>query len=305
MALFAEVARAGSFTKASESTGIPTSTLSRRITQFEADIRVQLFNRSTRRVSLTEVGARYLQQIDDFLQMAHTVNEALDSENSEPSGQLRISMPGDFAAYFAECLFAPIRAAYPKLSFDIRLASVLPDLMAQRYDASILIGNPPPASRLIARRVAMLHWRLYATPDYLVRNGTPSQPSDLKSHACLLTPMPDPVQGWTLKNGADTHAIKPAPLVATNSRAVIRELVKQHMGIGLLGQTHASALEQTGAIQRVLPDWELEPQPLYILTTSRLLPARVRVFVDFIADWFEGLNGPRHPVAQPMNLTVY
>ncbi|MDH0734806.1 LysR family transcriptional regulator [Achromobacter xylosoxidans] len=290
MALFAEVARAGSFTKASESTGIPTSTLSRRITEFEENIRVKLFNRTTRRLDLTEVGARYLQQIDDFLQMAHTVNEALDSENSEASGQLKISMPGDFAAYFAESLFAPLRSAHPKLTFDISLSSVLPDLLATRYDASILIGDPPPSSRLIARRVTMLHWRLYATPDYLAHNGTPERPSDLESHTCLLSPISDPAQGWLLKNGAETTSIRPAPLVETNSRAVIRDLVMQDMGIGPIGQTQADALEQSGRIQRVLPGWELEPQPLYVLTTTRLLPARVRVFVDFITEWFDAMN---------------
>ena len=106
MAFFAAVAREGSFTKASQALGVPTSTLSRRITEFEADIKIKLFNRSTRRVTLTETGARYLQQIDDIVQQAKTVNDELNSEISDPSGVLRVSMSNDFATYFADAHFA-------------------------------------------------------------------------------------------------------------------------------------------------------------------------------------------------------
>ncbi|OZI30792.1 hypothetical protein CAL29_22685 [Bordetella genomosp. 10] len=294
MALFAEVAKAGSFTKASEVTGVPTSTLSRRITEFEAELRVQLLNRSTRRVTLTETGARYVAQINDFLRLAYAVNTELGSENSTPSGQLRVSMPGDFAVYFVDTLFAQFREAYPQIVFDLCLTAGLPDLAGERFDASIFIGEPPPTARLVARRVIMLNWRLYASKAYLARYGHPETPADLMKHQCLFTPEPDPVRGWVLKNGEATEWVKPTPLMVTNSRGVIRELVAQDMGIGLLGQTHGVVLERTGRIQRVLPDWELEPVPLYIVTTSRLLPARVRVFVDFITQKFEAMNRKDH-----------
>lgn len=157
MALFAEVAKAGTFTKASETLDIPVSTLSRRISEFEAAIKVKLFHRSTRRVALTEIGARYLQRIDDVIQQARTINQELDGETSSAEGQLRVSMPADFGAYLADMHFGEFRAAYPSINFYFFFTSTLPDLMVDHYDASILIGDPPEDSRLIARRIGPVH----------------------------------------------------------------------------------------------------------------------------------------------------
>lgn len=277
----------GSFTKASLSLGVPTSTLSRRVSEFESEIKVKLFNRSTRRVTLTETGARYLQQIDDIIQQARVVNDELNSEASDPSGQLRVSMSSDFATYFAGAHLALFHVAYPQISFELFLTSTLPDLMTERHDASVLIGDPPPESRLVARRVAMVRRYLYASKEYLARHGRPTAPAQLEEHHCLFTSEAEPGLGWTLKCGDVGVQVRPDPLVATNSQAIIKQLVVQGMGVGLLGRTYATALEDKGRIERVLPDWELDPQPLYILTASRLLPARVRVFVDFLVSQFE------------------
>lgn len=289
MAFFAAVAREGSFTKASLALGVPTSTLSRRITEFEADIKIKLFNRSTRRVTLTETGARYLQQIDDIVQQAKTVNDELNSEISDPAGVLRVSMSNDFATYFADAHFAEFHAAYPQISFDIFLTSTLPDLMTQRHDVSILTGDPPAASRLIARRVGLVRRHLYASKAYLAAQGTPLAPAQLEHHQCLFTSEIEAGAGWTLHSGADAVAVHPTPLLVTNSQSLIRQLLLQNMGIGQLSRTQASALLQGGQIVRVLPEWELEPIPLYVMTASRLVPARVRVFVDFLVQKFERL----------------
>ncbi|WP_049055492.1 LysR family transcriptional regulator [Achromobacter xylosoxidans] len=286
MAFFAEVAKAGSFTKASLAAGIPTSTLSRRISEFEADIGVKLFNRSTRRVALTETGARYLQQIDDIMQQAKMVNDELDGETSNPSGLLRVGMSNDFAVYFADTHFAEFRERYPQIRFEISMVSPQADLATERHDLAIVIGDPPPTSRLVARRVAMVRRYLYASRDYLARHGTPERPDQLADHACLFTSEME-AGGWLLKRGAETRLVKPSPLVATNSQSVIKLLVVQGQGIGLLGRTYANSTACEGRIERVLPDWELEPQPLYVLSTSRLLPARARVLAEFLATKLE------------------
>ncbi|MBR8655846.1 LysR family transcriptional regulator [Achromobacter sp. Marseille-Q0513] len=287
MAFFAEVAKAGSFTKASLAAGIPTSTLSRRISEFEADIGVKLFNRSTRRVSLTETGSRYLQQIDDIMQQARLVNDELDGETSNPSGVLRVGMSSDFAVYFADTHFAEFRERHPKISFEISMVSPQTDLATERNDLAIVIGDPPPNSRLIARRVTHVRRHLYATPAYLARHGAPAHPDQLADHACLFTAETDNGGGWLLKRGAESVLIQPKPLVATNSQSVIKLLVAQGQGIGLMGRTYANASLCAGRIERVLPEWELDPQPLHILSTSRLLPARARVFVDFLTQRLE------------------
>ncbi len=290
MAFFAAVAKAGSFTKASLELDVPTSTLSRRITEFEADIKIKLFNRTTRRVTLTETGARYLQQIDDIVQQAKTVNDELNSETSDPSGVLRVSMPNDFATYFADAHFAEFHAIYPRISFDIFLTTTLPDLMTQRHDVAVLTGEPPAASRLVARRVGLVRRHLYASPEYLAARGMPREPAQLADHQCLFAQEAETGAGWTLHSGAQQVPVRPTPLLATNSQSLIRQLMLQGMGIGQLSRTQAAALLQNGQIVRVLPEWELDPVPLYILTASRLVPARVRVFVDFLVQKFERLT---------------
>ncbi|MDM9560146.1 LysR family transcriptional regulator [Bordetella petrii] len=290
MALFAEIAKAGTFTKAAEILGMPTSTLSRRISDFEDSIGVRLLHRTTRRITLTEVGARYLQQIDEIIQQAHAINEELDSEMSSPAGPLRVSMPADFGAYFADAHFREFHATYPDIRFEFFMTSVLPDLMVEPYDASILLGDPPAESRLIARRVGTVRQNLYASPAYLERHPAPTTPSQLADHQCLLMPGADPDEGWMLLNGAETARIQPRPLLSANSQPVLKQLVVEGVGIGQLSRTFAAALADAGKIVRVLPDWELQPRALYVLTATRLLPARVRVFVEFLLEKIRPLD---------------
>ena len=111
----------------------------------------------------------------------------------------------------------------------------------------------------------------------------------LEHHQCLFTSETEAGAGWTLHNGDDAVAVRPTPLLVTNSQSLIRQLIRQDMGIGQLSRTQASALLQAGQIVRVLPDWQLDPIPLYVMTASRLVPARVRVFVDFLVQKFERL----------------
>lgn len=290
MALFAEVARVGTFIKASETLGVPVSTLSRRVSEFEKGINVKLFHRSTRKTTLTEVGARYYQQIEDILQQVRLVNDELGSETSTPDGQLRVSMPADFGAYLADVHFDELRAAYPSITYEFFLTSAVVDLMVDRYDVSILIGEPPGASRLIARRIGTVHRHLYAAPKYLERHRVPAKPEQLNSHTCLFPPPVESGGGWLMRNGPDVIHVHPDPLLMINSQAVIRQLVIHGMGIGQLSRSYAAALVRTGSLVAVLPEWELDPQALYVLTASRLLPARVRVFVDFLAEKFRGLT---------------
>jgi len=282
MALFAAVAQAGSFSRAALDLGMQSSMLSRRIDEFEAGLKIRLFNRTAQRAILTPFGVRYLEEIDYIMQQAQTINGMLDTETSEPSGVLRISFSNDLASFCVDVLLSEFLAIYPGYSFEIILTTTGSDLTVQRYDVCLLNCEPPADSTLVCRRIGLVPHHLYATHRYLATCGTPLDPAHLAKHRCLFSRESEPGAGWTLYSGTEQVRIRRMPLLASNSPALIQQLMLQGMGIGQLGEVQAAPLLRDGKIVRVLPEWELNPMPCYILTASRILPARVSVFVEFL-----------------------
>lgn len=280
MALFVEVARAMSFRRAAEAIGVPNSTLSRRIGDLEKAIGLRLFHRTTRRIELTEAGQIYYARCRRLVDEARIAHEQLGEMVTQPTGLLRASLPVDFATVFLAPLLADFARQYPGITFDFDLTPRVVDLVSEPFDVAIRIGEPAD-SNLIARRLASLPGRLYASPGYLQRAGEPTHPDDLARHECLTLPKGG---AWQLHTANQTVDVAVSGRFVANSVGMVRRLATLDMGVILMPAQVVAEDLASQRLRQVLPEWQGPPVPVYAITETRLLPGKTQRFIEFLRD---------------------
>jgi DNA-binding transcriptional LysR family regulator len=242
-------------------------------------------NRSTRKVELTAAGEVYFKRCQSIVAEAQSAHESLLDLAERPSGTLRVSMPVDLATGHLAPIIADFARAYPAISFEFDLSPRRIDLQSEPFDLVIRIGPPPTApSMLVARRLALLPRHLYAAPAYL-RDAAPlHQPHDLGAHVLCIA-QGSAAHGATTRffyRGGEAVEVLIATRFAMNSVGLARALARQGIGIAVLDSELARDDVTAGRLQRILPDWSLEPVPVHAITETRLLPARTRLFIDYL-----------------------
>ncbi|MFC3651516.1 LysR family transcriptional regulator [Dyella humi] len=280
MALFVEVVKAKGFRGASEATGVPNSTLSRRISALEKAIGLRLLHRTTRKVELTEAGQIYFERCKRIVDEARLAHEQLGEMLAQPSGVLRASLPVDFAVIYMAPLIVEFAERYPGITFDFDLTPRQVDLVSEPFDVAIRMGEPE-SSHLIARPLASLVPHLYASPRYLQRSGEPEKPADLERHECLNIIK---ANAWTLHRGTESTQVATSSRFKLNSVGLIRRLATLSMGIMLVPEAIVADDLAAGRLVRLLPDWHGKPMPVYALTETRLLPAKTQRFIEFFRE---------------------
>lgn len=295
IALFVEVAKRKNFSRAAEAMEMPVSTLSRRISELERRLGVRLLNRSTRKIELTEAGGVYFERCLNVVAEARVAHEQLLEVAQHPKGRLRISMPVSFSLSFMPVILRNFCEKYPDIDCEIDLSTHAIDLLADAYDLVIRFGSQPD-SGVISRRIANVSMGLYASSGYLARNGKPAVPADLLRHECLRTRTSRNSSIWTLKSGARTEEITVSGRLSINNMGMLQRLAAQGMGIAPLPIYCPGEASHSEILQRVLPEWELRPMPLMALFPSRLMPAKVRVFIEFLQEQLASLPAREHLV---------
>jgi len=280
MALFVEVAQTRSFRRAADATGVPNSTLSRRINALEKAIGLRLLHRTTRKVELTEAGQIYYESCRRIVEEARLAHEQLGEMLAQPSGVLRASLPVDFATIYLAPLLAEFARLYPGITFDLDLTPRRVDLVTENYDVAIRMGEPKD-SNLIARLLARLSVQVYASPRYLELSGEPTHPSDLAQHECVGFPK---TGKWALHRGAETVEVEVGGRFLVDSIGMIRRLATLGLGVILLPEEIAGNDVAAGRLRQILPGWQGNPTPVYALTETRLLPAKTRRFIEFLQE---------------------
>lgn len=279
MALFVEVIKANSFRGAAEAIGMPNSTVSRRIAELERRIGLRLLNRTTRRIELTEGGRLYYERCRRIVDEARLAHEEISELVGNPSGLIRLSMPIDFGVVYLAPLLAEFAERYPHIQFDLDLTPKRLDLIRDPVDLVIRIG-PLPDSQLIARPLGTLQRSLFASPSYLERQGPPGSPEALLQHQCLrMLDAP-----WVLQNGAQQLSLAVHGRYLLNNVGMLRRLALLGQGIAMLVDEMIAEDLACGRLQRVLPGWQAPSLPVYAITETRLLPAKVRVLIDFLGE---------------------
>ncbi len=291
MALFVEVARAMSFRRAAEAMGIPNSTLSRRVSALEKAIGLRLMHRTTRRLELTEAGQIYYERCKRIVEEARLAHEQLGELLAQPSGVLRASLPVDFANSTLAPLIAEFALRHPGIRFEFDLTPRRVDLVSEPFDVAIRMGASED-STLVARLLATLGTHLYASPAYLLRVGEPGQPADLGTHDGLSLKTAARTV-WKLSRPGTDQAVEIdiGGRFQLNSVGLLRRLATLDLGIALLPDIVAAEDLAAGRLQRVLPDWQGPPTPVYAMTETRLLPAKTQRFIEFLCERLDQAMG--------------
>lgn len=281
IALFIEVARIGSFTRAAQSLNIPASTLSRRISEMERHIGVHLLKRSTRKLGLTEAGLVYFERCQRIVAEAQTAHEELLGLAQQPKGHLRISMPSSLALMHLPLIMRDFCQKYPEIDCEYDLGIHPVDLRTDPFDVVIRYGTQADSS-VIARQLGSTRLGLYASPEYLAQHGAPITPADLQRHECLRASASHADSTWELLSNNIVEKVAIKGQLTVNNVVMLSRMAALGLGIVPLPNARCSTFTVTDSLVRVLPEWNFTPIPLLALFPSRLMPGKTRVFIEFL-----------------------
>lgn len=286
MAAFAAVVDAGSFSAAARALGLSKSAVSKQVGRLEDRLGVRLLNRTTRRLSLTEAGTTFHAACRRVLDEAESAEQAVSDLAAAPRGLLKLNAPMSFGFLHLGAAIPAFHQRYPQIRVDVTMNDRFVDLVEEGYDVAIRIGALRDSS-LIARRLAPSRTVLCASPAYLERRGRPRQPADLAQHDCLLYANCATPREWTVNGpgGRQTVAVD-GPLIANNGD-LLSGAALAGMGIARLPTFIVGSHLRSGRLELVLPDHPVPEEGIHaVYPHGRNLSAKVRVFVDFLAERF-------------------
>ncbi|RKP55836.1 LysR family transcriptional regulator [Pararobbsia silviterrae] len=295
LSIFLSVARTRSFTHAAQAVGLTPPAVSRAIAQLEAHLGVRLVNRSTRKVSLTDEGARLFELADAGLRL---LDEAMDQtrySKHEVAGVIRLAASNSFGSRQLIPLIKRFQAHYPDVVFDVLLEDQLTDMITAKIDVGFRSGNEP-AESLIARLLAPIRMEICASPDYLREHGTPRNVDELLRHRCTgyRHPGTGRIMPWSLQiDGELVHQDVPAVITLNQVESELRA-IRDGIGIGQMPDYMIAEDLAAGTIVTLLDELATHHSGLYIYYAQRKqLPVRVRRFIDFVmseveAGWLQG-----------------
>ena len=286
--VFVAVVEKGKFSAAAQSLGVSKSAVSKRINQLENHLGVRLLHRTTRKLSLTEAGARYYEHAAKALRAASKAEDAVTELQGEPQGKLKISSPMSFGRLHVAPLIPRFLQRYPKLQIDLVMDDKNIDLVAVGVDVAIRAGDMPN-STLIARKLAPLRQVLCACPSYIERYGMPVTPSELCNHNCILFSYSGDANEWALNKDGQSEVVKVSGSYRVNNSEAILEALLDGIGIGRLPTFVAGPDLKAGNLVRVLDSYHLPNHTFYAVFPEReYMPAKVRAFLDFAVEYFGG-----------------
>lgn len=282
-----KVADTLSFSGAARAYGVPASSISRRITDLEAELGVELLHRTTRTVRLTEAGALYLEQVRAGMSLLNDAEELVGLRSSQPTGTLRISAMYGYGQRLLMPALQEFGALYPDIVLDVHLSDALVELGRDQIDIAIR-GGRLPQDRVVARKLDPNRFILAASPQYLARMGTPRTLDDLPAHRALMYRGPNTVIKWQGLDADGWREIPMTPSFISNDGASLIAMACRHQGLVLLsewgladfvarGELVPVTLDQTVSVNR---GGELGLYLLYLQTRYRI--PKVRVAVEFL-----------------------
>lgn len=286
MRTFASVVSAGSFTGAADRLDMSSALVSKYIGQLEERLSVRLLNRTTRSLSLTDVGRVYHERCVQLLEEFDELEDAVQDTQTEPKGKLVVSAPTTFGESYLTPAAAEFLKEHPGIRLDLHLSDRFVGLADEGFDLAIRIGELPD-SALIARRLAPARVVACATPGYLKRKGTPRHPAELVRHDCIMDTNYHTGPQWPFAIDGKRITIKVNGRFLVNSARATRVMALTGAGIGLCPLFAVGDAVKTGQLRIVLDEFEAFDLGIYaVYLQSRHLAANVRVFVDFLIKHF-------------------
>ena len=284
MQVFEKVAKHNSFSAAARDMGLSKAMVSKHIASLENSLDVLLLNRTTRRLSLTESGAAYLERLKNILADIEETELAVSTLSSEPRGTLKLSAPTSFGSFHLARAIGGYKQIYPDVHIEMILTERLHDLVEDGLDLAIHVGHLDDSS-LIAKRLASARMIVCGSPAYFEKHGIPETPEDLIHHQCLIYSPRIPANEWIFKKDNKKFNVRVSGDIRSNIGDALRVAAMQDSGLIQL-PTYMTGLDiKAGRLQAVLEDYEPPESPINALYLHRKhLSAKVRTFVDYLYD---------------------
>ena len=295
MRVFSRVVDEGSFARAARELNLSPAVVTRLVADLEEHLGSRLINRTTRRLSLTDTGELYLERVRHILTEVEEAEALATASTAEPRGHLRVLCPPAFAVHQIAKHLPKFRALYPRVTLELSAPGPV-ETVDENFDVSILTeGRRPLDGGFVARRLARSEVILCASPEYLDRRGRPQHPKDMEGHENMVPPF---LRELTFHSGARGDDEPPGETVTLfPKRSALSTIHTDTMyaaalaGLGITGLPSFVAEDALleNALERVLPQWQLFTTTLYAgMPTRKHVPARTRVFVDFLVKTFGG-----------------
>lgn len=286
MSVFEKVVAAGSLSAAARDLGVSTAVVSRRLAALEARLGVRLVNRTTRRLALTDEGAIYHEACARILAEIEDADSAAAAQRVEPQGLLKVALPASFGHKHIAPLVPPFAARYPKIELAFSLSDRTVNVIAEGYDLAIRIGELEDSS-LAARKLAPNRRVVCASPQYLREHPAPRVPEDLRQHNCLTTT--DLQMNWEYKGPDGKRGmVRVSGHYACDNWEVLREWAMAGLGVALKSTWDVRRQLGEGLLVPLLPEYDFGTDvAIYaVYPHRRYLPAKTRVFIDYLAESF-------------------
>jgi len=286
MTIFVEVVNAQSFTAAADKIGLSRAQISKSVMQLEKHLNSRLLNRTTRRISLTEIGRLYYERCKIILSDVEEIEEIASQQSINPHGRLTISVPTSFGILQLSDIIPHYLKQFPQVQISISLTDRFIDVVSEGFDLVLRIAELEDSS-LIARKIAPCKRIFCASPDYLNKNGIPKVPQDLSIHHCLTYSNELKPDSWILYGSNNIETIKVNGPICSDNGDILRTAAIAGLGITLLPTFIVGSDLSAGRLQQVLPDYCPPEISIYAVYPSRrFLSAKVRTFIDFLSDSF-------------------
>ncbi|WP_299404773.1 LysR family transcriptional regulator [uncultured Roseobacter sp.] len=283
---FVTVAETGSFAAAARRLDLSTSATSKSVARLEAVLGVQLFRRTTRSVALTPEGERLLEGLRPVLRDLDALRRDMATATKAPAGRLTVSAPAAFGRMTLIPKLAGFRRDYPDVELELRFEDNLVDLVSEQVDVAIRAGNLNDSTSLIARYLFDDQLVTCAAPTYLDRKGFPQVPDDLDGHDCLAfrNTATGRAAPWFFRDGDELMRLTPDSPVTSNDGESIAQAAIAGLGMAQMPSYMAAAALADGRVIEVLEACRPPPTPFHaVFLDRRLMPSRLRVFIDFLA----------------------
>lgn len=300
LGFFTLLARQPSLAAAAQLLGVTPPAVSRRLAALEQRLGVRLLNRTTRRLSLTPQGERYLEHGEQILRDIESLERSLSASHESPRGLLRINATFGFGRRHLAPLIADFARLWPEVEIMLQLTDRPLDLTEHAMDIGIRFGEPPD-TRVLARKIAANRRLLCASPEYLARHGRPQMPRDLAAHACIVIRENNAAfNNWQLTDGKQQTMVKVRGPLSTNHGEIAVDWALAGHGIVLRSEWDVAGYLRSGQLIRVLAPWLGSSADIHAIFPQRHhLSATVRVFLDFLAERFADYRGGKNENHRP------
>ena len=283
------VARTGSFAAAARKTGVDPSSVSRQVAALEDELGIRVFERTTRRLDITEAGQLYLDRARPALEAMDEAADAARDVLSEPSGFLRVTTSVAFGERWLISRVASFHAAFPQIEIDLLLTDTVNDLAGDGIDLALRLGRRPETGTLVAAKLLETSYRVVCSPDYLEKSGRPMHPSDLAQHNGLLFPLPGFRDAWRFRRHSETKTMEalPRPALTISNALALRRAALSGLGVALLADWTIVDDLVNGELVDVFPNHdvsagEFDSAVWLIYLSKAYMPARLRLFIDHL-----------------------